>query len=200
MNTQEALDLLEREHQALLQFVYLAPVGLVQVRSDGEIVMVNPTAAQLLMPLSRDGMLDNLFMALREVAPDLQDLLDTGTPASGVVCDGLQLPVQVGQGTKSEARLLSFSLIRIDADHCMALLQDVTAQVRREHRLRQQEAWLSAILSGVMDYCPGHAGPRRAHRRVERQHPAHQRLQPRGRARSDPGAVHIRPTASRLSA
>ncbi len=152
MDAREALQQLEREHQALLQFVYLAPVGLVQVRSDGEIVMVNPTAAQLLMPLSRDGTLDNLFTALREVAPDLQDLLDTGTPASGVVCDGRQLPVQIGQGTRSEARLLSFSLIRIDTEHCMVLLQDVTEQVRREHRLRQQEAWLGAILSGVTDY------------------------------------------------
>lgn len=36
MDAREALQQLEREHQALLQFVYLAPVGLVQVRSDGE--------------------------------------------------------------------------------------------------------------------------------------------------------------------
>ena len=40
MDAREALQQLEREHQALLQFVYLAPVGLVQVRSDGEIVML----------------------------------------------------------------------------------------------------------------------------------------------------------------
>jgi diguanylate cyclase (GGDEF)-like protein/PAS domain S-box-containing protein len=152
MDAQEALDLLEQEHQALLQFVYLSPVGLVHTRSDGEIVMVNPVAAQLLMPLSRDGLLDNLFTTLQEVAPDLQDRLDTSTSAHGLVCDGLQLPVQVSQGPRSEARLLSFSLLRINADRCMALLQDVTAQVHREHRLRQQEAWLGAILAGVTDY------------------------------------------------
>ena len=46
---------LAQEYEALIQFVYMAPAGLVQARSDGEIAMINPVAAQLLMPLSRDG-------------------------------------------------------------------------------------------------------------------------------------------------
>jgi hypothetical protein len=33
--------------------------------------MINPLCAQLLMPLARDGALDNLFTALQGVAPDL---------------------------------------------------------------------------------------------------------------------------------
>ena len=62
-----------QEYEALLQFLYMAPVGLVQISSDGTIVMLNPLSAQLLMPLSRDGELTNLFEALAPVAPDLQD-------------------------------------------------------------------------------------------------------------------------------
>jgi hypothetical protein len=52
---------LAAEHEALIQFLYLAPVGLVQTGIDGEIVMINPISAQLLMPLQRDGNLVNLF-------------------------------------------------------------------------------------------------------------------------------------------
>ncbi|MGF6527268.1 hypothetical protein ABID77_002576, partial [Variovorax sp. PvP013] len=33
------------EYEALLQFLYIAPIGLAQLRADGEIVMVNPLCA-----------------------------------------------------------------------------------------------------------------------------------------------------------
>lgn len=61
-----------QEYEALLQFLYMAPVGLVQLAADGTILMLNPLSAQLLMPLSRDGELTNLFDALAPVAPDLR--------------------------------------------------------------------------------------------------------------------------------
>ncbi|MGF6528696.1 hypothetical protein ABID77_004009, partial [Variovorax sp. PvP013] len=35
----------EKEYEALLQFLYIAPIGLAQLRADGEIVMVNPLCA-----------------------------------------------------------------------------------------------------------------------------------------------------------
>ena len=70
----DAIDELRAEHEALIQFLYLAPVGLVQADLEGGILMMNPISAQLLMPLSRDGGLDNLFTALESVAPDLRHL------------------------------------------------------------------------------------------------------------------------------
>ena len=63
---------LAEEYEALIQFLYVAPVGLIQTGLDGSIVMINPLSAQLLMPLSRDGGLSNLFGALEGVAPDLR--------------------------------------------------------------------------------------------------------------------------------
>ena len=42
----------EQEHEALIQFLYQAPVGLIQSSADGEISLINPMAAQLLMPLA----------------------------------------------------------------------------------------------------------------------------------------------------
>ncbi len=141
---------LAQEHEALIQFVYMAPAGLVQARSDGEIVMINPVAAQLMMPLSHDGDLSNLFTALEGIAPDLRSRLAAFAAAQGMVCDGVHLPAP--GGTNGERRLFSFSLIKLDDSRIMAMLQDVTWQARRERLLRQQEAWLQAILTGVSDY------------------------------------------------
>jgi diguanylate cyclase (GGDEF)-like protein/PAS domain S-box-containing protein len=146
----DADDDLAQEHEALTQFVYMAPAGLVQARSDGEILMINPVAAQLMMPLSRDGDLSNLFTALEELAPDLRSRLADFVEPQGMVCDGVHLLAPAG--TKGERRLFSFSLIKLDGSRVMAMLQDVTLQAQREHLLRHQEIWLNAILAGVADY------------------------------------------------
>jgi diguanylate cyclase (GGDEF)-like protein len=141
---------LAQEHEALIQFVYMAPAGLVQARSDGEIVMINPVAAQLMMPLSHDGDLSNLFTALEDIAPDLRSRLAAFSAPQGLVCDGLHLPAP--GGADGERRLYSFSLIKLDDHRIMAMLQDITWQARRERLLRHQAAWLNAILTGVADY------------------------------------------------
>jgi len=141
---------LAQEHEALIQFVYMAPAGLVQARSDGEIVMINPVAAQLMMPLSRDGSLSNLFTALQDIAPDLRSRLAAFSSPQGMICDGVHLPAP--GGTKGEQRLFSLTLIKLDDSRVMAMLQDVTWQAQRERLLRLQEAWLHAIFTGVTDY------------------------------------------------
>ncbi|MBC8008442.1 MAG: sensor domain-containing diguanylate cyclase, partial [Prolixibacteraceae bacterium] len=56
------------EHEALIQFLYMAPVGIIQTSINGAIWLMNPISAQLLMPLARDGDLANLFTALESVA------------------------------------------------------------------------------------------------------------------------------------
>ena len=141
---------LTQEHEALIQFVYMAPAGLVQARSDGEIVMINPVAAQLMMPLSHDGSLSNVFTVLEDIAPDLRSRLAALTAPQGMVCDGVHLLAP--GGAKDQRRVFSFSLIKLDDSRIMAMLQDVTLQAQRERLLRYQGIWLNAILAGVEDY------------------------------------------------
>jgi diguanylate cyclase (GGDEF)-like protein/PAS domain S-box-containing protein len=140
------------EYEALIQFLYLAPVGLVQATGDGEIVMINPISAQLLMPLSRDGGLSNLFNALEPVAPELRHLVANFQASHGMVCDALRIHVNAGVQGKTEPQVLSLSLLKLDATRLMAVLSDVTQQVKRERLLKQNEAWLNAILTGITDY------------------------------------------------
>lgn len=143
---------LEEEHQALLQFLYLAPVGLAQLKMDGEIVMINPLSAQLLMPLSHDGSLNNLFATLEPIAPELRHLCTTFTQPYGMICDAARLQVNAGIPGKSDPQILSLTLLKLDAARLMAVLCDVSLQVKRERQLQQHEAWFNAILHGMTDY------------------------------------------------
>jgi len=140
------------EHEALIQFLYLAPVGLVQTTVEGDVTMMNPVAAQLLMPLSHDGGLDNLFTALSRVAPELRARTAQHGEPYGKICDGLHLYLEAGAGGKRAPQILALTLLKLDPERVMAVIDDITEQVRRERRLRQNEAWLDAILTGVQDY------------------------------------------------
>jgi diguanylate cyclase (GGDEF)-like protein/PAS domain S-box-containing protein len=145
---------LAAEHEALIQFLYLAPVGLVQTGIDGEIVMINPISAQLLMPLSRDGCLTNLFSALEDVVPELRHLCAIFNRPNGMICDGLHIHLNSGASSKRMRvpHVLSLSLLKLDGARLMAVLSDVSEQVRRERQLRQSDAWLNALLTSISDY------------------------------------------------
>ena len=140
------------ELEALIQFMYLAPVGLAQTCLDGEISMANPLSAQLLMPLSRNGELSNLYTALEGVAPELRHLVAAFKPESGMVCEAMQLQLSAGVRGKSDPKMMSLTLIKLDPTRLMAVLTDVTQQVKRERLLRQNEAWFHAIFTGITDY------------------------------------------------
>jgi diguanylate cyclase (GGDEF)-like protein/PAS domain S-box-containing protein len=142
----------DAEHEALLQFLYMAPVGLMQARTDGEILMVNPLCAQLLMPLSPDGALDNLFSALQSVAPDLRHRCADFAGDHGMVCEAMLMQVSAGVRGGKSAQILSLSLLKLDEDRLMAVLSDVSVTVKRERELRQSQAWINTIVSGVADY------------------------------------------------
>ncbi|WP_343729521.1 diguanylate cyclase [Duganella sp.] len=139
------------EYEALLQFLYMAPVGLVQLATDGGILMLNPLSAQLMMPLSREGELTNLFDALAPVAPDLRQMCAAYAADSGQICDAIRLYLygdQAGQGPQ----VLSLSMLKLDPTRLMAVLSDVTEQDRRERQLRNTDAWLHAIMTNIADY------------------------------------------------
>ena len=143
---------IEEEYEALIQFLYIAPIGLLQARMDGEIVMVNPLCAQLLMPLSRDGDLSNLYSALEGVAPDLRSRVAAFEGPHGMVCEGWQLRVTANPAQKTGRRILALTVLKLDAQRLMAVIGDVTQSVQRERELRQSQAWINSIVTDLTDY------------------------------------------------
>jgi len=118
-------------YEALVQFLYRAPIGLVQASLDGTVDMLNPMSSSLLMPLVRDGSMDNLFTVLAGVAPQLRELTGNFTEPSGSVCEGLRL--QLGDAAGPGApQWLSLSVLKLDPTRLMAVVTDATHEVQRE--------------------------------------------------------------------
>ncbi|BDT66644.1 hypothetical protein os1_08070 [Comamonadaceae bacterium OS-1] len=121
-------------YEALIQFLYQAPIGLAQTRLDGSIEMANPMSAQLLMPVSPDGSLDNLFDVLADVAPHLRSMVAAFAPDSGVVCESMRIPLQPDGRGQTAPQMLSFNLLKMGPDRLMAVLSDITREVQREQQ------------------------------------------------------------------
>ena len=117
-------------YEALIQFLYRAPIGLVQASLDGTVDMLNPMSSSLLMPLVRDGSMDNLFTVLAGVAPQLRELTENFSAPSGAVCEGLRL--QLGEAAGHEPQWLSLSVLKLDPTRLMAVVTDATHEVQRE--------------------------------------------------------------------
>ena len=139
------------EQQELLQLLYAAPVGLVQTDDEGRIALINAAAAQLLLPLAVGASLANLFDLLGPAMPDLALRARSGA-AGELLIDGEALALRVGPEGRQRPLVLSLTLRRLQAGQLVAVLADITAQVERERRLRQSEAWLNAALTGIHDH------------------------------------------------
>ena len=145
-------DLIVEEYEALLQFLYMSPVGLVQASVDGEIALLNPASSNLLMPISPDGNLTNIFTAFEPVAPELRYLCAAYAEPRGMICDGLRIQVNAGDPGKMDPQVLSVSILKLDQARLMTVINDISAQVKRERQLKINEAWLNSILTGISDY------------------------------------------------
>ena len=118
---------------ALIQFLYQAPIGLLRAEIDGEIILMNPMAAALLMPLAPRAELVNLFDVLAPFAPDLRRQA-AAHDVVGAAVGGRTMPiaVQATGGTRGGPATLGLRLVRFDAGTWMATLSDITQAVRDE--------------------------------------------------------------------
>ena len=119
-------------NEALIQFLYRAPIGLVQIDADGAIEMLNPMSSSLLMPLARDGNLDNLFGVLDAVAPELRQMTALFAEPAGVICESFRIDLGAIDDGHPRPQYLSVSLLKLDAGKLMAVLADATAEAQRE--------------------------------------------------------------------
>ncbi len=136
---------LAAEHGQLLQFLYAAPVGLVHALLDGTVETINGAAARFLLPLAPDGRLDNLYTALRTAAPGLAEAVAGHGP--GTVVAGRQLDITPPPHSRAPALSLSLTVNRLADDRVVAVLSDVTEQVRQARALAEREAHYGAVVA-----------------------------------------------------
>lgn len=131
------------EARALQQFLHHVPVGLLRTRTDGDIVIMNPTAARLLAPLGVEGM-PNLFRVLAPVSTDVQLMVQAFDRPAGVACDDLRVLLPVPETPPAHVELplaLGVTVMRVSGDgaHLMWVLTDQSAAVRLQ---RLQAGWM----------------------------------------------------------
>ncbi len=141
---------LQAENQTLLEFLYLCPVGLMQVDGRGAVELANPLAAQILMPIAQAPVIENLFDLLGSCAPDLRNLVSDFAEPRGAVFENRRLVVD--QTDAMNPHVLSLTLIKVEEGRFMAVVTDISRQVAQERRLKQADAWFSAIVTGVNDF------------------------------------------------
>jgi diguanylate cyclase (GGDEF)-like protein/PAS domain S-box-containing protein len=134
--------------EALTDFLYIAPVGLMQFSDDGAVQVANPLAAQLLMPLTPSGDLSDAYSALSPLVPDLARQLREFSGTSGIVLDHQRCEVTVG----TRSSVLSVTVHRIHGGSNLLVLDDVTRLVDQERQIFADRQRFRAIFDNVRDY------------------------------------------------
>lgn len=149
----------ETMYEELLQFLYRTPWGLMQAARNGDIQMMNPVVAKVLMPLAFNGRMDNLFDLLRNTRPELKALVDATTERYCVVCEDLPLPGlhQQAVGAGEAARGLSISIFVQAHDTLMVVVRE--SYILERIRSTSQTAELNALQHlpglGLLKTCYG---------------------------------------------
>ena len=142
----------EKEFQELLTFLYMAPVGVVQMTPDGQISLMNPMAANLLMPLQADGTLTNLFDAIDHSLPEVRKLVVEHHRPNGTICKSLRFSPFFRARRYAENKTYELTLLKVSADTLMGMVTDVTEAVMREEQMRLGSAWYNALLNDQFKY------------------------------------------------
>jgi diguanylate cyclase (GGDEF)-like protein/PAS domain S-box-containing protein len=139
--------------ELLKEFMYHAPVGLVQIELNGAIGLINPVAIQVLMPLAKSGdHLTNLFTTLETVAPEIQTMVEDYKAKTGSIVSNHQILIASEMRGQAQSVFYAISLVKIDHNSVMVTLQDVSDAVKRERLLSKQEAWINLIRPTATHY------------------------------------------------
>ena len=132
--------------EALLDLFVLAPVGLVEVDEDGRVEVANLAARTLLTPFTRAGSLDDLFVALGAVAPDLAARVRGFDAPRGVIVDALELLAP------GEQRGVHLSLVKVAPRRIVAVVNDAGALATTRGQLSDADQRRRAIEGAVRDH------------------------------------------------
>ncbi|MDB4942028.1 MAG: diguanylate cyclase with sensor [Labilithrix sp.] len=138
------------EHEALLEFVYLCPVGIAQLDGSGEVAMMNPVGARILMEIAAEPVIDNFFDALGAPGNELRALVDGLSADQGTVCESHRITFDLAR--RAIPLTVSFTLIKLSPARIMAVIADESRSAEQERTARRAEHRVKAVLDGVRDY------------------------------------------------
>ena len=138
------------EYEALLEFVYLCPVGIAQLDGQGNVEMMNPAGARILMQVSPHPVIENFFDSLGAPGTELRALTDGVHVAQGTICEAHRASFEVPR--RAVPLTVSFTLLKLSASKIMAVVADESAVAEQERATRKAEQRVRAVFDGVRDY------------------------------------------------
>ena len=123
---------LEQEYRVLHEFLHFAPIGLLRAGTDGQISVMNPTAAQFLAPLGLDRGVLNLFELLEPISQDIRLLCNTFSDTVGVICDNFRIVLPAASVGGDGPWALGITVMRVSAqdDPLMVVISDQTGALK----------------------------------------------------------------------
>ena len=106
----------------LLEFFYLLPIGVIKFKGEGSVELINPESSGLLMPLIGNAGLNNIYITLRELMPDLAKVVANSSESLGVLVDQGHPTAGVANHVVS----LSLTVARVREDTYLAAIEDVS--------------------------------------------------------------------------
>jgi PAS domain-containing protein len=139
--------------EQLLEFLYLAPIALIQFDEDGNVKMANPRIAQLFNRYAPGGYFANFFDFLEDVLPELREKIKAYDSPSGQLMENsrfcINAPTESGPSADSEELWLDVTITRPEQSTFIASLNNVTNQVRAEAERYVAEQKMTQVLESV---------------------------------------------------
>lgn len=141
----------EMEH--LLEFLYIAPVALIEFDDSGKVVMANPRVAQLFNRFAPGGYFENFFTFLGDNLVELKDLIQGFDQERGQIMENKRFRMEVPSGADSFEELwFDATVMRQDKKRYIASLNNVTDQVRTQVENHMRGQALESIYRHVDDH------------------------------------------------
>ena len=138
------------EYESLLEFLYVCPVGIAQLTSEGDVEMMNSALARMLMEVCKTSSIDNLFTSLGAAGEELRALAGGLTSDQGAICDAHRITFEpAGQG---RPLTISCTLLKLSATRIMAVVADESRLADQERIARRAEQRVHAVMDGIRDY------------------------------------------------
>jgi two-component system sensor histidine kinase/response regulator len=118
-------------NEDLLELLYQLPIGVAQTGDDGELVLANPRAMQLLLALSPAAAGTNVFDALGCLEPPLRVQLGAVEARDGTLLDLPRAAVRAADGAE---RVYALQVRRTAPGRLMTTLDDVTHLAAQERQ------------------------------------------------------------------
>ncbi|EKV30385.1 hypothetical protein C882_4344 [Caenispirillum salinarum AK4] len=114
--------------EEMYQLLHQAPVGLVEMRADGTVDLMNAMAIQLLLPHATGRSMDNLYDALGDGGEEVRTRCDgvQGRAGAGLLCQGVRVDGPAGT--------LGVTVTRTSRGTLLAAVENLTPLVAAERK------------------------------------------------------------------